>query len=264
MNIYSEQKRMTSYFPSLLDKLDSLIENSKNQDSQIVIYLEGGHFNSSYGADDFSINSLNDACFLGRLLIKKYQRKIRLMYGVLVDNLGMSCSEETCSLIPNQNIQEKEHLPDELESIITENTFIKRDKLVLSFERATKNRAIKSLKMLLKNNVSELSEVPNEPYNDIIFKKSFLLARRKADQYVAKCPALIAQHYKDIETIVKKRFPKTEHCIIIDWSELDDKNKVVQGKQASTIFKNSPYPVIDIINIFFCDDKGEIFEINFS
>lgn len=118
--------------------------------------------------------------------------------------------------------------------------------------------------MLLKNNVSELSEVPNEPYNDIIFKKSFLLARRKADQYVAKCPALIAQHYKDIETIVKKRFPKTEHCIIIDWSELDDKNKVVQGKQASTIFKNSPYPVIDIINIFFCDDKGEIFEINFS
>ena len=53
MNIYSEQKKMTSYFPSILDKLDSLIENSKNQDSQIVIYLEGGHFNSSYGADDF-------------------------------------------------------------------------------------------------------------------------------------------------------------------------------------------------------------------
>lgn len=264
MNISSEQSKFPPYFNDILYKLDYLVKNSQSKNQQIVIYLEAGHYNSSYGVDDFSINSLNDACLLGKTLIKKYQKKIRLIYGVLVDNLGMSCSEESCSITTSQNSEEKGDLAEELEDIIKENTYIKRDKLCLFFERATKNRAVESLKTLLKNNVTELSEEIGEPYNDIIFQNSFLLAKRKEHQYVAKCPALLAQHYKDIQLMVKKRFPENEHCIVVDWSELDDQNKVLQGKKASIIFKDPTTTVTDIINIFFCDDKGEIFEINFN
>lgn len=268
MNVHSQSTMSPNYFNNIIEYITPIIEQRINQDV-VVIYLEAGHFNSAYGVDEFSINSLQDAILLGNLLIKKYNKNIKLVYGILIDNLGMSCSEDFCTISPNPVKSEpNDHLPDELEVIIAESKLLKRDKLALFYERAAKNRSIETLKTLLKKNIPEIKHVVKDNNSEIIFQSydnqnQFLLAKRHDHQFVAKCPALLAQHYKDINLMLHKRFPSNQHAIVIDWSELDDAIKVKQGKQAANVFNNNSVSNATIINIFFGDDKGQIFEINF-
>lgn len=69
----------SKYIESLLPEIENSYKKSKDK---LVIYLEAGHFNTGFGVDDFCINSMKDAIGLGEFLVKKYDKKIKLVYGI--------------------------------------------------------------------------------------------------------------------------------------------------------------------------------------
>ncbi|WP_025123504.1 MULTISPECIES: hypothetical protein [unclassified Serratia (in: enterobacteria)] len=255
------QKR---YFEALLSYIDECYIQS---DEKMVVYLEAGHFNNKFGVDEFAVNTLNDSIALGQALIKKYQKNVRLVYGILIDDLGLACSDEGCSLnsLPINEKVNKTELPDELEEVIAASSLIKRDKLMVFSERTSKNRAIETIKKQIKNNndrvlvkeVDEYSEI-NVSTNEL---GTFMLARRQGSVFTAKCPAIISQHYKDVLIKLRQRFFEINDFAIIDWSDASDKNKVLQGASAFPVICDTAPLKTSIINVFFGDDEGELTEI---
>jgi hypothetical protein len=233
----------------------------------MVIYLEAGHFNNRFGVDDFAINTLNDSIALGRILIKKYQKNVRLVYGILIDDLGIACSDESCTLssLPANEKISQAGLPDELEEIITTSSLIKRDRLMIFSERTSKNRAIDTIKKQIKNNNDSILIKEAEEYSEINVSTNewgtFMLARRQGSVFTAKCPAIISQHYKDVAIKLRQRFFELNDFVIIDWSDASDKTKVLQGSSAFPVICDSAPLQTSIINVFFGDDEGELTEI---
>lgn len=256
------------YFNELLSIIEHYCQNSE---SKVVIYLEAGHYNSKFGVDDFALNSLQDAVDLGKLVVKKHQKNVRLVYGVLIDDLGLACSDEGCTLPqPDQSVGGggDARLPDELEAFIAARPLIKRDKLMIFSERTSKNRAIESIKKKIKQGGDGLVITDNGNYSEIKLSLAgeipFMLAKRKGDIFSAKCPAIISQHYKDVLTKLKQRFFETQKFMIVDWSEISDCTKVIQGKCALPVIQGDESLNNTIVNIFFGDDEGRIVQVKHS
>lgn len=58
--------------------LEVIVENCYAASTgKLVVYLEGGHFNRQFGADEFALNTLSDAVAFGKKLISKYQTRLR-------------------------------------------------------------------------------------------------------------------------------------------------------------------------------------------
>ncbi|MDX5627198.1 MULTISPECIES: hypothetical protein [unclassified Brenneria] len=255
------------YFDSLMSSVDSCYQCS---DDKQVIYLEAGHFNSRFGVDDFALNSLKDAVDFGSRLIKAYQKNVKLVYGILVDDLGMACSEESCTLTPPPEPDRLDSvgLPDELEAFIAASPHIKRDKLMIFSERTCKNRAIRNIKKKIKQGAEGLVITEDGEYSEIKIAPAgetpFLLARRQGSVYTAKCPAIIAQHYDDVLMKLKQQFFGVNKFMIIDWCEMSDRIKVIQGKSAFSILQDEDCLNAAIVNIFFGDEEGRIAEVKHS
>lgn len=264
MSLSIEGNHERSYFCEILSYVDECCHKSTGT---MVIYLEGGHFNHRFGVDEFSVNTLRDAIFLGKALIRKYPKKVRLVYGILIDDLGISCSEDLCTVNSAPiNERKEQELPHELEKVIAETELIKRDKLMLFSERTSKNRAISTIKK--KINHDSIIVTQHGLDNEVNIKTSslgiFMLARRKGHVFTAKCPAIISQHYKDVMLKLTQRFFKANSFVIIDWSDASDKTKVLQGVSSYSIFKDEPLCETTIINVFFGDDEGAFVDVCYS
>ncbi|MCS3433495.1 hypothetical protein [Klebsiella sp. BIGb0407] len=249
--MYSENTRS---FLNLLD--EQIVSND------VIVYLEGGHYNSNYGPDDFSINSLNEAIYFSKQIIKKHKKGVRLAFGILIDNLGLNCSNNNTCEIKNTTDKNEVELNQEIEAIIQLNKLIKRDKFIIFNERTTKNRAIDSLKKI-KNNKELIMSKEVDGKVDIMYEKDevrFLLAKKNENRISARCPLLMAQHYKDIISTLNKRY-NNHQIIIFDWSQIEDKTKVTQGRLALKLFSDEQQMPVNINNIFYIGDDNEMVEI---
>jgi len=239
----------------------NLLENQIVSDN-VIVYLEGGHYNSNYGPDNFSINSLQEAIYLSKQIIKRYKKGVRLAFGILIDNLGLDCSNDSlCEIKRTNNVNELE-LHQEIENLIILNKIIKRDRFILFNERTTKNRAIDSLRKT-KNNKKLIVNQEAEGVTDFVFKNDetkFLLAKGNENRISARCPLLLAQHYKDIISTLNKRYDNHQ-VIIFDWSQIEDKAKITQGKLAFELFSDEGVMSANINNIFYIGDDNEMIEI---
>lgn len=271
MDITKKEIEMDACGKQYLDTVMTLIHGyCQKSHGKVAIYLEGGHFSPSFGADDFSINTLNYAITLGSMIIKKYQRDIKLTYGILIDDLGLACSEDSCSVLPTKTTNSTQdsvgsELPNEIESILSNSKLIKRDKVLIFSERTSKNRAIDRIKKIIKNDNHPFILDEKETHTEIKLmdqNHSFVMARRQGHTFTAKCPAIMSQHYKDVLSKIKQRFADVTDIIIIDWSDLADKNKVTQGRFALSAIQDSDQNINhSVINIFFGDDDGEITQV---
>lgn len=68
MNLYDKD-----YLSNVMTVVDSIYQQINDK---TVIYLEGGHFSHNFGADDFAINTLNDAIALGSMIIKNIKETL--------------------------------------------------------------------------------------------------------------------------------------------------------------------------------------------
>jgi hypothetical protein len=264
MSVNLNNRLTKKYFDHILTQVETLVNQG---DGPLIIYLEGGHFNYAFGADDFSQNTLLDAITLGEHLIYRHKKSVKLVYGILVDDLGLACSEDSCLLESASEKQIGNSLPEEIEKILSRSRLIKRDRIQIFSERTTKNRAISSLKKKLKAKPDCLIQKSNnsdeEIYLSIPNKSDIFLCKRQQNVYNIRCPGIMGHHYADVIMKMRKRFFHASRFMIIDWSEIMDRNKVIQGKTVlQHVFDSHNRDEIEvtIYNIFFGDDEGLLTE----
>jgi hypothetical protein len=264
MSVDLEYMLTKKYFNHIITQVENLVNQG---DGPLIIYLEGGHFNHAFGADDFSQNSLLDAISLGEYLISRYQKSVKLIYGILVDDLGLACSADSCSIASISEKPVAHTLPKEIEHILSSSRFIKRDRVQVFSERTTKNRAISSLKKKLKNKpeclIKKINHEDEEIYLSLPNESDIFLCRRQPHAYNIRCPGIMGHHYSDVVMEMRKRFFNASRFMIIDWSETMDRNKITQGtKVLQHVFDAYKRDGIEvtIYNLFFGDDEGLLTE----
>ncbi len=255
-----------------LNDVTALIDRQlSGKEGPLVIYFESGHFNTRYGVDDFSISSFNDSVTLGSYLIKKYKKSVKLAYGILVDDLSLACSTDTVCTLPtaDTNAKNAQDLPAEIEALIESSSLLKRERYLVFSERTAKNRAINTLRKKIKTEDSNLViQSAEDAYEDIVMtgegNNDILLCKRTEQIYNIRCPGILGQHYADVLQSLQKRYLDAKNFLIIDWSEVCDKSKVVQGVMAarSVFIDEKNDSMIEICNIFFADDEGEFVQID--
>lgn len=233
-----------------------------------LFYLEGGHFDPRYSLTDFSINSLELAIGIANNIIIKHKKDIKVALGILIDDLGLQCGAEVCEIssLPSDSDAEQRlagELPAGIEKILAASRIVKRDRLFVQGERTCKNRGIQSLRKILAQHqhapFSHLDIEKNNHSENIYFinenNQRVLLAESKSkDTWIAKCPVIMAQHYNDIYHKVTSQNPQVHSVHIIDFSETDDYNKVINGASvAAKIFlhpANNSLKDVKITNVF--------------
>ncbi|MNR09672.1 hypothetical protein D3C85_1258860 [compost metagenome] len=203
-------------------------------------------------------------------LITVYKGRVRIVIGILVDNLGLQCTENSCEISGAEKPSElSQELPSEIEKILGEYFIVKRDKLIISNERNCKNKTISFLKKLIQTphpNISVQDSGDTQSVNYLAEdQQQIQLAEIKNTvTWTAKCPSIMAQHYTGTLGKILKRFPEAEDITIIDFSEIEDINKVTRGVE--TAF-NVYLPEMDaasnvgIINVFMTDFGAEQYTI---
>ncbi len=233
----------------------------------LVIYLEAGHYVSAKGPDEFSTASLGQALALATNLILDFKEKIRIVFGILQDDLGMKCDDNACSL-PMQNHKTLDGVPEALLALLRQSPVVKLDKLMLFSERSAKNRGINRLRRLAKEDSSQSgihreSETGREGiFFSSLDRQEIPLVLITEQRWVAKCPTLMGQHYADVLIALGKRFPPEYPVAIVDVSDLMDRNKVGRGSEAALrLFCKDldKRAELHIINLFFEDPSGDVF-----
>lgn len=251
-----------------LHKISNFVAHVIGSGGTPIVYLEAGHYDPRFGADIFSESSLKEALVFGDELLRQFGRSFKLVFGVLVDDLGLECGESECTLSQGPpSFDTTRSLPSSLEEILKSNSFIKRDRVLLFSERTTKNRAIKQLKKALKANSNPFLITRKEvEENQILFTYSsnedILLASFKEHTYKAKCPSIMGQHYADCTLQLKNLYPKATDLIVVDWCEKLDASKVKTGAEAGFKVFLDPtlFQSISLFNIFYIDDEGDCVE----
>lgn len=214
--------------------LDVLEEQIIGKDKHLNVLIQGGYFESHAGIDEFSINTLKKAKELGHHLTEKY-RKIKITHGLLINDLGQSCSGEACSvssLLSTAPATLEKQIKD-LQKI-TGTTDIN---LVIATERHMKNVGLRKIKRLIKKS-NHLSR-SIYPLEDNHSKKWFLSSDASDDillfeerglNWIAKCPVIMGAYY---HTMLKLIGTTNSISIVIDFCAANDKNKVLKGAETS-------------------------------
>jgi hypothetical protein len=204
-----------------------------------IIYLEGGHYDPRYEISDFSLNSLRHVLNISNNLIVKHKGNIKIVIGILIDNLGLACSETSCEITEKDSFNKNsDTLPLEIEKVLDNYIIVKREKIIISNERNCKNKTISFLKKNTKTNHDSISIESKNDILSILYhardNQLIQLAEIKNDVvWTAKCPSIMAQHYTNITDKILKRFSDATDITIIDFSESEDMNKVTRGVEVA-------------------------------
>lgn len=229
----------------LEDKILSVIHREVNHYTPKIpaFYLEGGHYDPRYPVNEFAKKSLHHALDIASNAIVNHKKNLKISLGILIDDLGLQCGAESCEILPTQlnntdDAEESGELPKELDAILAQSKIVKRERMMIQGERTCKNRGIQTLRRILDLHrttpLPELEIEEAESLTKIFFVNQegqrVLLAESKSkDVWTAKCPVIMAQHYSDVYDRVAKLHPQAHALHIIDFSETDDYNKVING-----------------------------------
>lgn len=259
----------------IIKRIDAFSAQTKEQ---FVVVLEGGHFSSKFGADEFTVQSQQSAFKIAQHVITNYAKKARVAFAVLADDLGQVCSADTnaCTVDNDGPIKNDKQLeiPPELQEILQSNKLFKRDKLVFMSEKTARNRGIQSLRKYVKAHADDIASGKSHlkiTEDEAGLRRLSFTAKDGQDIIVADmfddwqwssfCPLIMAQHYYDLQHKVHSIFSTAKHQLLIDFSFIDDRTKVNKGAELS--LKTYPYATrVAIVNVCFGDDAGDMYTID--
>lgn len=297
MGLQSFEER--DYEAPIVETIDAEVAGANG--APVLVFIEGGHYDPRFVEEDdmvFAEESLRAALELATNLVLKYKKAVKIVLGVLVDNLGQECGADACSIpLPagepvveealdvdegeenasggrkKKKKKEKPKLPESLEDILTEYPIARRDMLVVTHERAAKNRAVRAIRNYIKSDA--LSQLPLDVVeeSDDVTRVYFtgpdgnvLLATRNGEAWSAQCPAIMGVHFDEVFTALDKRFFKRQSSprVVIDFSEAADRSKVTNGSKAalSLFIDREGYGTHHIFNISSVDEEVEITELD--
>lgn len=238
----------------------------------IVVILEAGHFSSSYGSDQHAVNTLRGALDLANNLIIEHGRKIKVVLALLIDDLGLSCDIDICSIGKNTE-KAVSSFPNELTLILKGSSLYKAKQFVISSERAAKNRGIAKLKSILEKSGPELGTIFKLEKENQQQRFSFcsddgqtvLLADIKDWVWRSHCALIMGQHYFDLHKKISRRYPYNWPQILIDFSSIHERGKVNRGAELATHFLSleGSSQHYEIVNICFADEEGEVYTVDY-
>lgn len=175
-------------------------------DVPIAIVIEGGHFDLRSGPDLFAESSLRCALTIGRRLIRLFGRKIRVIFSLLIDDLGLDCDGNTCSIGTDKTNDFDRSLPPKLEIILHGDCLVKRDRVIVETERHSRNRGLKHLKRLLENEPDLFEGVltieERDGFTAFVMQAddglTVQVASRAGSRWTIKCPLIMAAHYTEL------------------------------------------------------------------
>jgi len=249
--------------------IQQLIDQNKRLTKRpTVLFLEGGHYDPRLGADAFAVHSLRAAVMLAEHAIKTYGRRIRVVLGVLINDLAMACDESHCNIpLSIAPVSSSGPLPQLLEDVFAASPFVKRHRVQIYSERNAKNRGIKKLKRLLGSSATmpppclraihkQADEV--SIYFESIDGQDIRLAKQSSSLWSALCPLVMSQHYTDVIHNLEQRFADSYPILLVDFSQVADRNKVMRGAElALRLFVPQASEPRAILNVFYADDDGE-------
>ena len=260
-----------SYRDDLMTRLSPLIVN----EGPTVFFLEGGHFDPRFGVTSFAERSLTDAVDVGHELIACFGRRVRIVFGVLVDDLGLDCGGSICATEPGAEAADiaDGEIPGALDSILAASRIVKRARVIVSSERNAKNRGIERLKRKLASSryalqgtgsPESLQQVQDDSGESIIMDlgRAVVLAEVRNGTWTAKCPMIMAQHYLDIALRIHQRFPARPRIVLVDWSEMLDQSNVATGAQVAVRIAYEEGTSLDVMNVFLGDEDSGISRIH--
>lgn len=234
----------------------------------LTMVLEGGHFNAEDGAELFAIETLRSALVVGETLIRSYGKRVRIMYSILVNDLGMACGKDFCTILQQRAKHQGDALPPQLETMLKGNRFVKRDRVVIATEKHSRNRGLKLLKTHLEHDLNETGTPL--VIRTLDHRSTFMLqtedgyeveiAIREGKQWTVKCPLIMAGHYRELIDKARQRCIGDSAVAIVDFSELSDRGKVTRGTElALRVFGASDDQdrPVSILNVFWANDSGD-------
>jgi len=237
-----------------------------------IIILEAGHFSSSYGPDHHAVNTLKGALDLANNLIVVHKRKIKVVLALLIDDLGLNCTIDVCSVGENPG-KVASSFPDELVVILKNSPIYNSKQFVISSERAAKNRGIAKLKSLIEKNNPALGTIftlEEEDQRKKFFfcsedKQKVLLADINEWVWRPHCALIMGQHYFDLQKKISIRYPYDWPQILVDFSSIHERGKVNRGAELAIQFLSLEglSRFYEIINVCFADEEGEVYTMDY-
>lgn len=254
----------------LLETIKTILDKNGHGKRQIV-YIEGGYYDTRFGPNDFSINTLNVAIDITSEIIKKEYGLTRVILGILINNIGISCGEDVCVIPKPGEMKVNEDdtiIPELLDKLLQRSKIVKADQITTN-ERTLRNRGIRTARAIIENESEyEIAKDVNSNdeilYNVIIDGKKIPLAIRRGEKWAARCPLIMGQHYSDLYIKFSKKYGKNTYQTIIDMCDMYDRHKVNNGAKVAFLILKKIYNYdtsnLNIVNFSFSDDELNHFE----
>lgn len=236
-----------------------------------VLVFDSGHFDSVLGVDEFSLGTAGLVKRLFELSDSKRRKGLKIVFAVLLDDVGMSCDEDAMICMPKdtQKVSRTE-VPEELRMIFEQTIGFKKERLRLFSEKTARNRGIqffrKNIESLLEDSKFSLT-IGEDGRQHLYFRTAqehdILMADLTSDViWTGHCPLLMAMHYRDVSTWVHKLFSTYNKIAIIDFSLTQDRGKVNGGAQIAVAASTGASRLYSITNVCFADDDLDIYTLD--
>lgn len=230
----------------------------------VTVVVEGGHHDPRLGADAFALASMDAALQLTETLIRGYDRRVRVMLAVLVDDLGLGCGPEACTRAGSAAATLPDTLPEALEARLAAHRLVRRDRVLITTERNARNRALAALRGWAE--VPELlhwhgaTGARRAVFHSDDGARVPLAEETGPGRWTARCPLLMAQHYADLRAAASRRYAPTWPTVIVDLSVGADQPKVTRGAELAVRRPHaSRHELPDaIVNLFEADGTAGV------
>jgi hypothetical protein len=252
----------------------SRITKIRHLEERFLVVLEGGYFTTTYGADEFTIQSQRSVFRVAKQLKRIFGNDIRIVFGVLGNDLGQICASDAnvCEIgTPNDNAQIT--IPDKLQFELDAHPHLRANQLIFLTEKRARNRGLRYFREYyhryrddIESGSSHLAAVETPVGIQLYFRatdgqETAVALKREGWQWSSYCPLIMAQHYADVSQQARKLFSRIDNCIVVDLAFIEDRHKV--GKGAELALRSYEHMSdVTILNVCFGDDEGELFTID--
>lgn len=256
---------MNAFSQVLVDIIEKITKQNSVSKRQIV-YIEGGYYDTRFGPNEFSTNTLRASIEAVEEIIKKRYKITRVVLGVLINNIGITCGEDVCVIAPqedNSKDNEDTVIPEVLENMLQKSKVAKGDQVITN-ERTLRNRGIRTIKEIVREPEKYFLETEVNANDEVLYSTTIKgtkipLAIQKGERWVARCPLIMGQHYIDLYIKNAKKYGNSTNQLLIDMCEMYDRHKVNNGARVALLLlqKRYGYDVnnIKIVNFSFNDDE---------
>ncbi|MFF8608376.1 hypothetical protein ACF06X_20815 [Streptomyces sp. NPDC015346] len=214
-----------------------------SRSARSAVLVAGGYFETGAGVGEFALSSFALAQETGAAA-RRLHRGNKVLYDVIVNDLGMSCSTDVCTpAAARAGFVESDLAPLRASAAEAGTAF------TVTRERTLRNRAARAMKHRLR----EAGDHPlfSREGDEILFRsrtyEKVLAGVVKDDHVVPRCPLIVAEYFARYFARLRA-FPDCDRRHVVDINSLADRDKVTKG--AEIYLRTEARPGEEIVLVF--------------